>query len=260
MDKKHVVDQLPDYLDNLLEERQKNTVAQHLKTCEYCTKELEELKTLYTAFANEPMRNPSKGLRDQFFEQLKLEKLNENRVIPLTQRNTLVNNLFKIAASIAVLVGVFFLGKQQQTTSSNNKIASLTNENEAFKQTVMLSLMENKSASRRIQGVNYMQESEQLDEAIVNALAERMLYDENTNVRAAAVEVLASFTNSEHVKDTFIRALKVEKDPGIQITIIQTLGKIQEKKAAEPMQKLLEEDETQPFVKEQIESVLTTII
>jgi hypothetical protein len=265
MDNNHISELLPAYLDKALDNEQQHVVEQHLESCSICTATLAALSKLNLAFENESEISPSTQLRANFFEQIALEKENNSKMVNLdsvTKRNkhNWINNMLKIAASIVLLVGVYFFGRQQESQRSDNQIAILNTEKAAFKQAAMLSLMENKSASRRIQGVNYMQEFDQPDTAIVAALTDRMLYDENTNVRAAAVEVLANCTSSEQVKNTFIEALKVEKDPGIQIAIIQTLGRIQEKKAAKPMQKLLDQEETQPFVKEQIESVLTTII
>lgn len=265
MEKDHITDLLSDYLDNLLNESECKKVEAHLKVCTSCAKEFQEFKALFKAFDNQEEAVPSHNLKLNFLEQLELEKQNSSKVVSfdstsIRRKNNWTNNLLKIAASVALLIGAYFFGKQQQSQISNTEIAELTDESLTYKQTAMLSLMENKSASRRIQGVNYIEEFEEPDESIVKALADRMLYDENTNVRAAAVEVLANYTKSETVKDTFIEALKTEKDPGIQIMIIQTLGEIQEKKAATPMKELLNQEETQPFVKEQIESVLTTII
>jgi len=260
MEKKQIIDLLPEYLDNLLNETQKKNVESYLKDSKSCSQELDELKRLFEAFEEEKEITPSEKLRTNFFEQIELEKQNQKVVSLNPRKNTWTNNLLKIAASVLLLVGAYFFGKQQQSQISNSEIAQLTDATLAYKQTAMLSLMENKSASRRIQGVNYIEEFEEPDESIVKALADRMLYDENINVRAAAVEVLANYTKSERVKNAFIEALKTEKDPGIQIIIIQTLGEIQEKKAATPMRELLNQEGTQPFVKEQIESVLTTII
>ncbi len=265
MENKHITELLPAYIDKALSNDQEFRVAQHLRDCSLCQAALADLQKLNIAFDNEPLISPSAQLRTNFFEQIELEKANRSTTVPINSsiennKNYWMNTALKVAASVTLLVGAYFFGRQHANQISDNQIAILNTEKAAFKQTAMLSLMENKSASRRIQGVHYIQEFDQPDKAIVSALADRMLFDENINVRAAAVEVLANFTNSEQVKNTFIEALKVEKDPGIQIAIIQTLGKIQEKKAAEPMQKLLDQEETQPFVKEQIESVLNTII
>lgn len=265
MENNHITELLPEYVDDLLNETQRKNVEVHLKGCKSCSLELRELKDLFKAIEEEKEIEPSDTLKTTFFEQIELEKQHSPKVVSLDSTSTQnktnwTNNLLKIAASVAILVGVFFFGKQQQAQTSNVEIAQLTDETLAFKQTAMLSLMGNKSASKRIQGVNFIEEFTEPDEAIVSALADRMLNDENTNVRRTAVEVLSEFTASETVKNGFIEALKTEKDPGIQITLIQVLGKMQEKKAAASMQYLLEQDDTQPYVKEELESVLPYII
>ena len=162
----------------------------------------------------------------------------------------------KYAAGLALLISTFLVGRYQQRQQVNK----LKTENLTNKQTTMLALMENESASKRIQGVQYIEEFSDPDPEIVEALVKRMLYDENTNVRLTAVTALEAFITSDAVKDGFIKALEAEKDPTIQINIIKALVKIQEKKALKPMQKLLEKDETQSFVKDEIKTVLTNNI
>lgn len=265
MKQNHVTDLLPEYLDGLLDKTQKGKVETHLKKCALCTKELKDLKVLFNAFDGEEELVPSNNLKTNFYELLEKEKQNSPKVIAIGSKAKSSNkswmpNLLKIAASIALLIGSFMLGKKQQEQKASVEIAALMNERLDIKQTAMLSLMENKSASRRIQGVNYIDQFTDPDEAIVKALTDRMLYDENTNVRLTAVEALASFTASETVKNAYITALKTEKDPGIQITVIQILVQIQEKKAIAPMQELLRHEETQPYVKKHIESLLPIII
>ena len=265
MEKHHISALLPEYLDDLLSEAQRKKVAAHLKDCKPCAQELEALKTLFNAFKDEKEHTPSDRLRSNFFAQIEQEKAHSSKVVSLDRtspenKSKWINKVLKIAASVALLVGVYFFGKQQQEQKSDLAIAQLTHETLAFKQTAMLSLMGNKSASKRIQGVNFIAEFTDPDDAIVRALADRMLHDENTNVRSTAVEVLSEFTSSTTVKDSFIKALKIEKDPGIKISIIQVLGKIQEKKAAASMQYLLEQNDTQPYVKDALESVLPNII
>ena len=66
------------------------------------------------------------------------------------------------------------MGKQQSQEGHTKELAQLTEEKLQFKQTAMLSLMENESASKRIQGVNFIEEFANPDEAIVKALADRL--------------------------------------------------------------------------------------
>ncbi|QCX01696.1 hypothetical protein FGM00_16830 [Aggregatimonas sangjinii] len=261
----HISEMLPDYLDGVLKPGEMRAIAAHLSDCESCSKELEDIKQLFQAIESETVETPSAALRTNFLEQLEEEKKSLSKIDSSSSEETFAKNLWpngllKIAAGIALLIGAFLLGRQQTQQTANSEIALLNEEKSEFKQTAMLSLMENKSASRRIQGVNYVAESKTPDEAIIRALTDRLHYDDNVNVRAAAVGVLINFTSSTIVTKAFIAALSTESDPGIQIEIIQFLGKIQEKKAVAPMRELMEKEDTQPFVKKQIASVLPNII
>lgn len=265
MEKEHIKDLIPQYLDNLLEGDIKNKVENHISVCEDCTGELEKLKVLFKAFEQEEKAIPPNSIRNTFLEQLALEKQNTAKVVPL-HKNPLsrgknwMGNLLKLAASVALLLGSYMLGKYQEGQKSSIEIAAAESRNADMKQIAMISLMENKSASKRIQGVNFVVQFESPDEEIVKALTDRMLHDENVNVRSAAVDALSRFLKSDTVKTAFIKALRTEKDPGIQIVVLQNLVHIQEKKIVEPMKKLLEQEDTQPFVKKEIHKILSATI
>ncbi|WP_158259076.1 HEAT repeat domain-containing protein [Flagellimonas meridianipacifica] len=254
---------LPEYLDNTISEKDRVELEAYLARSEEGRKELEEMKTLFEAFEKEETTVPSNSLRMQFEEALEAEKSKSGKVIPLEskeKKSSWASNVLKIAASIALLVTSFQIGSVFQQKKVDGNIASLENETLQMKQTVMLSLMENQSASKRIQGVNYIEEIPNPDDAVVDALAKRMLNDENDNVRLTAFEALSRFSSSEKVKEVFMEALSKEKNPSIQIVIIQVLVQMQEKKAIGPMQRLLEQEDTQPFIKEQIKTGLPKII
>ncbi len=260
MEKQHVFDQIPDYLDGTLDKSEKAKFEEHTQQCADCKRELHEMKALFNVL-EEDAPVPTDRLKAKFDSVLEEEKMNQGKVVRMESKPSFnwTGNVLKIAAGIALLVAAFQMGSVFQQRKVDQDIAQLQDETNQMKQTAMLSLMENQSASKRIQGVNYIEEFEQPDEAIIQALASRLLYDENDNVRMTAFEALAKFTSSETVKSTFIEALEKEQNPSIQVAIIQALVQIQEKKAAEPMKKLLEKEDTQPFIKEQIRAVLPSI-
>lgn len=258
---KHVSSQLPEYLDGLLSLEDKQLVENHLSGCESCSKELEELRTLFTAFKEEHVPVPTPRLTAQFDQALEQEKLSQSEVVWLeNKKSSWTSNLLKIAASAALLIASFQTGRILEMEKSNQDVALLLEESLQIKQTAMLSLMENQSASKRIQGVSYIEEFPNPDEAIMKALANRLLKDDNDIVRLNAFEALSGFASSEVVKSVFIQALEKEKNPSIQVGIIKALVKTQEKKAVAPMQKLLDQEDTQPFVKTEIELALPKII
>ncbi|MEM8765077.1 MAG: HEAT repeat domain-containing protein [Bacteroidota bacterium] len=254
---------IPEYLDGMLSPEKRNEFEAYLKTCSDCEKELEEMRILFGAIAAEKVEVPSGNLRNVFLKDLEEAKAEAVKVVPLTQtkeKSNWASNLLKVAASVALLVASFQMGGFFEKEKSNQSLETLQSESLVMKQQVMLSLMENQSASKRIQGVNYIEEIPNPDEAIVTALSQRMLNDENDNVRLTALEALARFAANDMVKDVFIKALEKEKNPSIQILIIDILVSIQEKRAVAPMQKLLEQEDTQPFIKKQIQTGLPKII
>ncbi|TVZ25823.1 putative zinc finger protein [Gillisia sp. Hel_I_86] len=265
MKNEHITHLIPEYLEGFLTNDQKADVKQHLNDCPNCAKELEEYETMLHAFDSEMTEAPNKTLWEGFHKLLDEEKRmsSESFQSKTIHKKTPINwtlKALKIAAGIALLVGSYFFGSYQTAIETNKEIAMLKEKNLGIRQTAMLSLMENKSASKRIQGVNYVEEFSKPDDDILKALTERMLNDENANVRLTAVNALAGFANSKTAREALIKTLKSEKDPNIQITLIHTLVKLQEKKAVYPMKQLLDQKDTEPFVKEQIKSLLPSII
>lgn len=261
MKDQHIIDLLPEYLDGTLSSVEKQAVKTHIQDCASCQTGYEETKQIFQAFEIEKSLQLSAVVRNNFFAQIETEKVKSGAEISLnTNSKNYWSLALKVAAGIALLFGAFQLGNYQKQIKIDQKIALIEAEQNEFKQMAMLSLMENQSASKRILGVNYIDEINKPDDAIVLALTERMLHDENINVRLTAVEALGRFSSSKSVKDAFITALGTEEDPAIQITIIHILVKIQEKEVVNPMRKLLKKEETQPFVKQEIESLLPNII
>ncbi len=260
----HIVDSISEYLEGTLTKEEHTKVAQHISQCKACEQDVVDYQKLFNAFKEEPLKTPSDALEKNFLQLLEEEKQNTVKVVSLNKRaipkNYWGNGLLKIAASIALLVTAFTAGGYFKSQETQTQLAQVEQERLQLKKTTMMSLLENQSASKRIQAVSYIEDFKSPDDAVVAALADRMLHDENTNVRLTAVDALSKFSASTLVKTAFVEALGTEKDPSVQIAIIQNLVKLQEKKAVGPMKKLLEQEDTQPFVKEEINNVLSEII
>ncbi|MET1258275.1 HEAT repeat domain-containing protein [Flagellimonas sp. DF-77] len=261
MDKAAFINHIPDFLEGSLTTAQQQEFEKALKQNPEWQEEVDAYTRLFKAFSEEPQVMPSLQLR-QGFEKM-LEEAQQQQVavvsLPASSRKGF-GGFYRIAASIAVLIGTFVFGRYLGAKQSDLTIAQVQQEQQALIQTTMISLMENESASKRIQGVQYIEEFKEPDAAIVDALTDRMLNDENTNVRLTAMEALSRFKTSGKVKTAFITALETEQDPSMQIAIIQLLVEIQEKKAIGPMQRLLENEATQPFIKDEITTLLPKII
>ena len=117
---------------------------------------------------------------------------------------------------------------------------------------MMIALLENQqSASQRLQGVNVALTINNADDEVVKALAKRMNEDPNTNVRLAAMEALSKFHTEPLVRKVLLDALSSQKDPVVQIALIQLMVKMKEKSVVDDLKKIVEDNETMKAVKDE---------
>jgi len=253
-------DKITEYLDGTLSSAEKEIFEARLKESPHLREELREYQQLLEAFSEDALVQPSPQLAKNFEKLLLEEQRNQVKVVTLASKNNKGFPFLKIAAGIALLIGTFFLGKYSTQKELSHSLVEAQQETLEYKEATLISLLGNESASKRIQGVQLVKEFDRPDEDIVAALGEKMLGDENANVRLSAMEALSKFSYSDQVKDLFIQALETEKNPSIQVALIEILGQLQEKKAIGPMKKLLEKEDTQPFIKKEINNALPKII
>jgi anti-sigma-K factor RskA len=252
---------LVDYIDGILSVEETSDVQKHIASCDSCKRAFEETKSLLTAFTNESIAQPTSNLKASFEEMLANEKKSQAKVIRLepTRKNT-YRSMLQIAASVAILFTGYLVGGYQESKNSQQVIASFQNEQKQLKENMMLAMIDNSSPSKRIKAVNYTEELTTPDTKILEALIDRMQNDSNSNVRLSAAEALSKFTDSELVRTSLIETLTTEKDPSIQIEVIQILVKIQEKRALDPMKKILEQPEAPNYLKTQVNIGIAKLI
>ncbi len=128
-------------------------------------------------------------------------------------------------------------------------LVALQEEVKEMKRLVMLSLLENQSASERIRAVSYAEALPGLDPAVRDALIRTLDGDQNPIVRLAAAEALGRFPDSEEVRQALVGALEREPDAMLQITLIQLLVNMEEKRAARSIERLIRRDSTPEVVR-----------
>ncbi|MFY0604568.1 MAG: HEAT repeat domain-containing protein [Flavobacteriaceae bacterium] len=248
---KEIQYQLADYLDKQLSNKENTIIESHLKSCDDCQKELNELQQLFNVLAKEPIEQPSTKLRANFEQFLAEEKASIEPKVVSIHRSENWKSYLRVAASILIVVSAFLLGKFTPEEDDN------LNE---LRTAEVLAQFQNRSASKRIQAVNTSEEFTHKDTKIIQALINRLFFDKNTSVRLAAVEALSKFTSEEMVKTALIKSLETDKDPAIQIELIQILAKIQERRAIEPMKKLLNNEKVPSYVKQELQSNLPNLL
>lgn len=147
----------------------------------------------------------------------------------------------RLAAGVAILLIGFVGGRfysRWQPDASNQSVLAANDlpETESIKKALASSALTQTSASDRIQAVNQSYELDQVDREITHLLINTLNFDANVNVRLAACQALLRFEQEEGVRQALIQSLRVQKDPNVQLTLIDALVSIKEKRAATDMQ------------------------
>lgn len=243
----NIQNKLIDYIDKNLSEQDAELVENQINSCKNFANELTETAQLFHIISKDTEEIPSADLRLNFEKALSEEKEKQSAKIVKLESNFNWRSSLRIVASIALIVSAFFIGKYQSNT--NIPTANRTTK----KEKEVLAMLDNQLASKRIQAISLSEKINTPNNTIIEALINRLFNDKNTNVRLASAEALVKFSSLNIVRNALIKALETDKEPTVQIELIQILAKIQEKRALEPMQKLLEKEETPNYVKKQLQ-------
>lgn len=158
--------------------------------------------------------------------------------------------IFKIAAAIAFVV-VGYIGGSWLNSTPKDEIIALQAELKNAKELVLMGMMKQESASERLKGIMASYEFEQVDNDIVDALILAMNQDENINVRIAAAEALARFSENEQARMALIASLNNQSYPAVQIKLIDILVSMGDKNALNPMKEFAEKEDLIISVKDE---------
>lgn len=162
--------------------------------------------------------------------------------------------LIRIAAGFTLLVvgftgGWMFQarnGEENENLFANSKdVASET----AIKNALTFEKMNATSASERIYAVNQSYELSDVDKDITQLLINALNFDPNINVRLAACQALQHFANEQNVSDALVQSLAIQTDPNIQISLIEVLVSMKEKRAVVPFQQMVRNQEVMEVVR-----------
>jgi hypothetical protein len=249
MDNEKLEMQLIDYIDGKLSEAERQQVEQELVRNEDTFKLYEQLKEVIHAIDKAKKLEPSGELKKQFDDFLRAEIKATKKVT----RNVFFQPVFyRVAAAIALLIvggGIgFWISKQNV---QQEKLLAIEKELAETKSMMMAQIDNQQSASQRLQGINVALTIPSADDEVVNALAKRMNEDPNTNVRLAALEALSKFHTEPPVRKVLLDALSTQKDPVVQIALIQLMVKMKEKSIVNDLQKIVDDNETMKAVKDE---------
>lgn len=252
---------LPEYWSAAISVKQNKDVEQHLASCPDCRTESDYLQRVWTTLELIPAEAPSPALRARFYESLDAyrrgaqESINEfTTPAPSPTQKALVwwtRPLFQFAAAAAMLAVGVFVGRTFEFRKDTSQLGELRGEVDHMRQLVALSLMQQQSATDRLQGVNWAYRVEKSDTEVVSALLKTVREDASVNVRLAAVDALRTFAKSSPlVRKALIQLLAKQDDPMVEIALIDLLVELREHAALGPVKALSQDPKQASEVRE----------
>jgi hypothetical protein len=270
MKREHYDDLFTDYINKQLPAADKAALEQHIAGCPVCAEELQAMQQVWNAMGQVTVPEPSADMPYRFNAML------ANYKASVTEQVTIWDRLkeqwqqlwqlqprWPMAYNLAIMViglslGFWFL--RSTKSADGEKIQALASQVHELKQTMMLSLLENPSASERIRGVSYTSEIKHADKEVIDALLATLNNDPNVNVRLSTLDALAGLANHPEVREGLVKSITEQDSPLLQSAIADVMLKLQEKSSVNSFKKLLKQKNLDQGVKQKIKQTISRLI
>lgn len=255
---------LTDLLTNQLPETERAVVEAHLAQCPDCQAELEATRQLWRAMGSVPVPEPGEKVRTRFYAMLETYQHAEaqkrqrswksilRRVKRFLTPQLAVQVAYSLALVLVGLAGGYWLSAKK-APAYEQQISALDAQVKEMRQTVLLSLLENQSATERLRAVEYTKDIEHADEKVVEALLSTLNNDSNENVRLVTLEALVPLAGDPNVREGLVQSIVKQDSPLVQSALADVMVKLQEKRSVKPLRQLLRQENLNDFVKVKIE-------
>jgi anti-sigma factor RsiW len=250
---------LPDFIAGRLNSDRAVAVEEHIAQCAQCGEEVE----IWRKLALLPQEQPSPALRSRF--QAMLESYQEGRwekaSLALERKKFLglgelvhwmrTPSLSAAWACVLLLAGFLggrYIDRDESTKAADQKLAAVQEELHKTSQLVAISLLQQQSASERLEGVSWSTRVTP-DPQILDALQHTLRYDNSVDVRLAALDALSRYGHRPDVSHALVEALGSQQSPLVQVALIDVLVDLHEPSAVEPLKRLQMQPEVDPSVR-----------
>lgn len=259
------------WINKELSPEERGVLEQHISGCDHCRTELEALQQLWGHMGQFETPEPSANMSAKFYAMLDTykESVKEQRSLWADIKYQLSNfwqwqprwpmayNLAMVA--ILVVAGYLFFDKSK-SDDQDRQLQALSSQVHELKQTMMLALLENPSASERIRGVSYTSEIKHADKQVIDALLATLNNDPNVNVRLSTLDALTHLAGHPEVREGLIKSIVEQDSPLMQLAIADVMLKLQEKRSVSSFKELLKQKDLDHGVRDKIKQTITQLI
>ena len=265
MNCQQIAELLPDYLQGTLAREQSTQIEQHAEHCASCAQDIVIWKKLEVLTDEQPSsdsRARFEAMMHAYSSPATTETKLESAPAPATVKPSwnflewLRSPLGAVAWSAALVIFGVVLGTRvgnHTTTDRSDEIASMHAEVASMRQLVALSMLQQTSASERLQGVSWSNREDHLDTQVQSALLHTLRYDGSVDVRLAALDALSRHAGQPQIRKGVVDALQEQQSPLVQVALIDQLTEWRDPDATQRLRQFEQTPNLNPAVKQRAE-------
>jgi hypothetical protein len=258
-----------EYLSGELDENEKSKFEKYLQEHPELQKEFDAMNSTWKQIDRVEVPVPSEKMDISFFNMLneeveKKKPITSNRIERL---KSFFGSILKLQLAFGMLLltmglGLGYMLKSNPSTPAvkETMVTDTNTETEEVRGQLVLTLLEQNSANKRLQGVNEAAKLNDASERIIEALFTTLNNDPNINVRLVALESLSKYVETPEVRMGLVKSIAFQDSPLVQIALADLMVALQEKTSVESMKQLLEKPDINNTVKRKLEESINHII
>jgi anti-sigma factor RsiW len=287
MNCEQIAELLPDYLQGSLAREQVSQVEQHCEGCANCAQDVAMWKKLALLPSDQPSPDSrarfdamlhaysptvsersievsSSPSRQEFSPKIATPNVSDSseRTARWNFSAWLRSPLGAVVWSAALLIFGIFIGtrvNKEASPAHPDEIAAMHAELTNMRQLVALSMLQQQSASERLQGVSWSGLEAHLDPQIQSALLRTLRYDGSVDVRLAALDALSRHASQPQVRKGIGDALQEQQSPLVQVALIDQLAEWRDPDATQRLRNFQQTPNLNPAVRQRAEWAISKL-
>lgn len=256
-----------EYLSGELAENQQREFENYLKEHPKHKEEFNSFSDTWQRIDKIEVPISTEKMDTTFFDMLNDEIQKKERKIPSWIQN--LQSIFgaikkpqfafgMVLLALGLCIGYFF--SSNPTNGTIKEVFVSNNETEEVRGQLVLTLLDQPSANKRLLGVSEAAKLNDANERIIEALFKTLNNDPNINVRLVAIESLVKYVETPEVRMGLVKSIALQDSPLVQLALADLMVALQEKTSIESMKKLLEKPDIDTTVKRKLEESINHII
>jgi len=245
---------ITDYIDNNLSAEGKKAFDKHVAEGIIDMQEVEAFAALHGKMttASEPI--PSDAMREGFYSKLSEVKAEQRTETGESRwshfwQMLIGTNKGRLAFGMSVLIFGVVLGRTLTGSFYQGQLTELSAQMDDMKEMMMMSMLEEESVTQRLKGVQMSSELVSTNAEVTDAMFVTLNSDESTNVRMAALNLLAQYADDPAIREGLVNSISEQESPLMQVALAELMVQLQESKAVSEFKDIIEGEYTPEEVK-----------